>query len=65
MAKFIYRMQNILDIKYKLEEVAKIEYAEAVSRLTEEEARLEKLKERRYGYYLEYNHSIKGRFCSN
>lgn len=29
MAKFIYRMQNILNIKYKLEESAKQEYAEA------------------------------------
>lgn len=28
-AKFIYRMQNILNIKYKLEESAKQEYAEA------------------------------------
>ena len=29
MAKFIYRMQNILDIKYKLEEQAKQEFANA------------------------------------
>lgn len=60
MAKFIYRMQNILDIKYKLEESAKQEYAEAMRVLSEEEAKLEHLKQRRYGYYLDYNESIKG-----
>lgn len=60
MAKFIYRMQNILDIKYKLEESAKQEYAEAMRFLAEEEAKLEHLKQRRYGYYLDYNKSIKG-----
>lgn len=61
MAKFIYRMQNILDIKYKLEESAKQEYAEAMHALSEEEAKLEHLKNRRNGYYLDYNESIKGR----
>lgn len=29
MAKFIYRMQNILDIKLKLESQAKIAYSQA------------------------------------
>lgn len=60
MAKFIYRMQNILDIKYKLEESAKQEYADAMQALAEAEADLEHLKQRRYGYYLDYNNSIKG-----
>ena len=60
MAKFIYRMQNILDIKYKLEESAKQEYAEAMQMLAKAESDLEHLKQRRYGYYLEYNESIKG-----
>lgn len=60
MAKFIYRMQNILEIKYKLEESAKQEYADAMRILAEEEAKLEHLKQRRYGYYLDYNQSIKG-----
>ena len=54
MAKFIYRMQNILDIKYKLEESAKQEYADSMQALAEAEADLEHLKQRRYGYYLEY-----------
>lgn len=61
MAKFLYRMQNILDIKYKLEETAKQEYAEAVRLLAIEEEKLELLEHRRYGYYLDYNDSIKGR----
>ena len=29
MAKFKYRMQNVLDIKQKLEEAAKMEFAQA------------------------------------
>ena len=46
MAKFIYRMQNILNIKYKLEESAKQEYAEARQALSAEEQKLDALKER-------------------
>ncbi len=61
MAKFTYRMQNILDIKYKLEESAKQEYAEAMLALQREEAELEHLKERKHGYYLDYNESIRGK----
>ena len=37
MAKFIYRMQSILDIKQKLEEQAKNEFAKARLQLTLEE----------------------------
>ena len=44
MAKFIYRMQNILNIKYKLEESAKQEYAEARQTLVAEEQKLDALK---------------------
>lgn len=43
MAKFFYRMQNILNLKYKLEEQAKMEFAVARRRLTEEEEKLEAL----------------------
>lgn len=60
MAKFLYRMQNILDIKYKLEESAKQEYAEAMRRLNEEEEILCALKDRRQGYYEEYHAAIQG-----
>lgn len=43
MAKFKYRMQNILEIKYKLEEQAKTEYANANEKLRIEELKLEKI----------------------
>ena len=54
MAKFIYRMQNILDIKYKLEETAKQEYTVARLALTEEEEKLEGLLARKNSYYEKY-----------
>ena len=61
MAKFIYRMQNILNIKYKLEESAKQEYAEARQALAAEEQKLDVLKKRKQGYYEAYQASIQGR----
>ena len=33
MAKFVYKMQNILEIKYKLEDQAKTNYANARAKL--------------------------------
>ena len=50
MSKFIYRMQNILNIKYKLEDQAKTEFMLANQVLHEEEEKLQKLKERKAGY---------------
>ena len=50
MSKFIYRMQNILNIKYKLEEQAKTEFMLANQILREEEEKLQKLKDRKLGY---------------
>lgn len=50
MAKFVYRMQNILDIKYKLETQAKSEYAVAANRLRNEEKKLQCLNEEILGY---------------
>ena len=50
MSKFIYRMQNILNIKYKLEDQAKTEFMLANQILQEEEAKLQRLKERKVGY---------------
>lgn len=61
MAKFVYRMQNILDIKYKLEESAKQEYADARARLNLEEEKLKALIQRKEGYYREYIDSINGK----
>lgn len=41
MAVFVYKMQNILEIKYKLENQAKSVYAEANDKLLQEELKLE------------------------
>ena len=40
MAKFSYRMQNILEIKEKMETQAKNEFAASLMRLSEEEEKL-------------------------
>lgn len=50
MAKFVYRMQNILNVKEKLETQAKNEFAVASRRLREEEEKLAELESRRDGY---------------
>lgn len=50
MARFVYRMQNILNIKYKLEEQAKTEFMLANQKLQEEEKKLEQLQQRKEGY---------------
>ena len=50
MAKFKYRMQNILAIKEKLESQAKMEYAQAKIHLNREEEILEQLKQRKESY---------------
>ena len=50
MAKFIYRMQNILNLKLKLEEQQKMEFAAARKRLDEEEEKLKLLFNRKAGY---------------
>lgn len=50
MAKFVYRMQNILDIKKKLEEQEKINYGLANAKLEEEKQKLRKLLLQRAGY---------------
>ncbi|MBO4988309.1 MAG: flagellar export protein FliJ [Lachnospiraceae bacterium] len=53
MAKFKYRMQNILDIKQKLEESAKMEFGEANVRVMEEEERLAVIDEKKQAYETE------------
>ncbi len=50
MAKFIYRMQNILNLNEKLEEQARMEYATQQMALNEEEEKEEQLKRRRASY---------------
>ncbi|MBQ2744215.1 MAG: flagellar export protein FliJ [Lachnospiraceae bacterium] len=50
MAKFIYKMQNILDIKNKLETQEKTAFAIALQKLRTEEERLERIDNEILGY---------------
>ncbi|MBO6111466.1 MAG: flagellar export protein FliJ [Lachnospiraceae bacterium] len=50
MAKFVYRMQNILNLKEKLEEQARNEYAEQRMHLNEAEEEEERLKDEKRLY---------------
>lgn len=50
MARFRYKMQNILEIKYKLETQAKTAFSVAAEALRQEEEKLQQLKERREAY---------------
>lgn len=50
MAKFKYRMQNILNIKIKLESQAKIAYNAANQKYLEEQKKLQEIVIRRTGY---------------
>lgn len=61
MSKFIYRMQNILNIKYKLEEQAKTEFMLANQVLRQEEERLQILKDRKDGYETAVRELLKSR----
>lgn len=53
MAKFKYRMQNILDVKRKLEDAAKLEFGQASAKVREEERKLENLNDRKNAYETE------------
>lgn len=50
MAKFRYRMQSILNIKYQLENQAKMDLGRAQVRLIEEEEKLQTLIDRKEAY---------------
>ena len=50
MAKFTYKMQNILDIKYKLETQAKTSFSIAAATLDKEEEKLAELNLRKWNY---------------
>lgn len=50
MAKFIYRMQSLLNIQYQLESQAKMELGRAQMRLNEEEEKLQILIGRKAAY---------------
>ena len=53
MAKFRYRMQSILNIKYQLETQAKMEVGRAQMRLNEEQEKLQALFDRKEAYFEE------------
>ncbi len=50
MAVFRYRMQNVLNVKEKMEDQAKAEFAEAMAVLNAEEEKLQALIDRREWY---------------
>ncbi len=50
MAKFIFKMESILSIKYKLEDQAKAEYGMELTKLREEELKLEVLEAKKEAY---------------
>ena len=50
MAKFKYQLQNVLDIKEKLESQEKIAYSQAAAKLAEEQEQLQKLMIQKAGY---------------
>ena len=60
MAKFKYRMQNILDVKRKLEEQEKINYGIANAKLEDEKKKLRKLLLQRAGYEKELTGLVSG-----
>ena len=61
MAKFFYRMQNILNIKYKLEEQAKQEFSQAQNRYQQELQRLQSYKRQKLSYMAEMREHAKER----
>ncbi|MBQ1547394.1 MAG: flagellar export protein FliJ [Lachnospiraceae bacterium] len=61
MAKFVYRMQNILDIKEKLETQEKIAFSAAMNHLNEEEEKLRVLMKRQAEYEAHLKEIMDGR----
>ena len=61
MAKFLYKMQNILDLKYKLESQAKSSFAAAAAKLSLEEEKLESLRRQRGRYEKQARELVTGR----
>ena len=53
MAKFVYRMQSILNNKEKMEEQAKVAFGAASAKLRTEEERLKRLYQRKIQYLAE------------
>lgn len=60
MAKFVYRMQNILDIKLKLETQAQMVFAEANQKYMEKQKILQEYLMRRIGYEKKLKEAMDG-----
>lgn len=58
MGKFSYKMQNILDIKFKLENQAKTSFANAMAKAEEEKKKMVQLQQKRNGYEEMYRQSL-------
>lgn len=54
MARFQYRMENILNVKINLENQAKEEFGAAVQKLEEEREKLAAIREKRAAYMQQY-----------
>ena len=65
MAKFIFKMENILSIKYKLEEQAKAEYGIEIAKLREEEYKLSALKQKKEEYQQKLLEEVSGKLVIN
>lgn len=63
MAKFVYKMQNILDIKMKLENQAKIAYGQANAKLMEEQQKLRRILVRKAEYEERARELVSGTIC--
>lgn len=60
MAKFVYRMQNILNIKLKLETQAKMAYSTASQQYRKEQELLQEMVVRRMGYEKKLKETMQG-----
>lgn len=59
MSKFIFKMQNFLNVKEKLEEQKKIDYGNAVSKLEKEQQILKNLKQQKQELIKNIKNNIK------
>lgn len=58
MAKFIFKMENILQVKTKLEDQAKAEYGMALMKLREEEEKKLQMEARKLGYEMKLTEAL-------
>ena len=61
MAKFIYSMENVLNVKYKLEDQAKTAFSQAQMQVNEAKSELDRLVDRRRSYEQEKHRMMSGR----